>query len=57
MGGMMLKSKPGRIPWTVIDAWCRSRGYGTLESDTLERCLAIMDDEYLKWWAEREGGG
>jgi hypothetical protein len=55
MGAMILKSRPGRIPWTVVDRWSDRHGLAADEASFLDRCIAILDSEYLAWWAEQEG--
>ncbi|MFT8245194.1 hypothetical protein [Roseomonas sp. BN140053] len=54
MGGMILKSRPGRIPWSAVDRWCRRQGYGREDQDLLWRLLRVMDSEFLAWWTARE---
>jgi hypothetical protein len=52
---MVLKSRPGRIPWSAIDRWCQRHGLSEGEALFVERCVRILDDVYLTWWAEKEG--
>lgn len=53
IAGGMGPSRPGRIPWTAVAAWCAARGYGEDQEDQLEAGLAAMDEEYLSWQAEQ----
>lgn len=55
MGAMVLKSKPGVIPWSAVDHWLHRHGHGGADAAFWHRCIAILDHEYLSWWAEREG--
>jgi hypothetical protein len=54
MGAMRLTSRPGRIPWTAVQRWCRHHGLGRDEMAFLDRCIGEMDAEYLAWWGERQ---
>jgi hypothetical protein len=57
MGGMMIKSAPGRITWSSIRNWCEHHHYSGEDAMFLERCLAAMDDEYLLWWGAQQQRG
>jgi len=54
MGAMVLKSRPGRIPWSAIDRWCQRHRLNDADAVFIERCVRILDDVYLTWWAEKE---
>ena len=49
----MLRSIPGRIPWTAVIRYAEWHGYGREQTDILMRLLGDMDKVYLDWWADR----
>ena len=53
LGGMMLRSIPGRIPWTAIIRYADWHEYGREQTNILMRLLGDMDKIYLDWWTER----
>jgi hypothetical protein len=55
MGAMVLKSRPGRIPWTAINRWCERHAMPADDAEFLDRCIAVLDSEYLAWWVATEG--
>lgn len=57
LGGMTIRSVPGRIPWTAVRAWCRHHGHGADDMEMLEGCIAALDDVYLEWWGRQSKAG
>jgi hypothetical protein len=55
MGGMLIKSVPGRLTWSSVRSWCQHHCYSGEDMTFLERCLAAMDEEYLLWWGRQQG--
>ncbi|WP_422395632.1 phage tail assembly chaperone [Roseomonas mucosa] len=55
LGAMILKPRPGRIPWSAVDRWCRRHRYPRSQQDFLHRMIRAMDLEFLTWWASKEG--
>jgi len=56
LGKVAYQLRPGRIPYTSIEAYARRRGIAGDDFDMLDRLMGEMDDEYLSWWREQEGG-
>lgn len=54
MGGMSIRSKPLRIPWTSVLAWSRYHGHSPDDLAFLDHCICEMDTEYMNWWAEQQ---
>lgn len=57
MGGVLIKSVPGKIPWTSVLAWATAHDYTPDDRDMLDRCIQAMDAVYLEWWAEKNKPG
>ncbi|MFC0410946.1 hypothetical protein ACFFGY_22100 [Roseomonas elaeocarpi] len=54
MGGVIWKSKPGRIPWRAVMTWCDVHEHRIEQRDTLYRLIRILDDEYLRWRKQKD---
>lgn len=46
-------SVPGRIPWTVVRAYCGHYGMTDGEMALMERCFADLDRVYLLDWQSK----
>lgn len=57
MGGSIIRSIPGKIPWSVIAHWCDAHGHGDEDRDVMDRCIQSMDAVYLNWWTEKNKPG
>lgn len=53
MGGMMIRSRPGRIPWTAVKIYADHHDIPADDMDVLVHLLGEMDGEYQAYWAER----
>ena len=51
----MIRSRPGRIPWTAIQKWSEVHGYTQDRREMLEHCIQAMDAEFLEWVKARQG--
>ncbi|WP_202208846.1 hypothetical protein [Gluconobacter sp. Gdi] len=54
MGGGLIQSRPGSIPWTAVRAWADHHGLSLEEMALLDRCLVAMDRVYASHWAEKQ---
>jgi hypothetical protein len=54
LGLVVIKSRPQRIPWSAVARWCDWHRLPPDEAAFLERCILILDREYLAWMAEKE---
>jgi len=48
---------PGDIPWTAVDAFCRSRGLGGDDREDLFYYIRAMDAAFRKYVKEKRGHG
>jgi hypothetical protein len=53
LGGMILRSQPGAIPWLTMAEWCDRHDYGAEEAEWLISLVTAMDAEYLEWWRRK----
>lgn len=53
MGGSLIMSVPGPIPWTVLQDYCDRTGQSPEDRDLMEVCIRKMEDIYLPWWLEK----
>lgn len=53
MGATLIKSIPGKIPWSVVDHWCSAHGYDDDDRDMMDACIQSMDAIFLDWWAAK----
>lgn len=44
---------PGRIPWSVMLAWCRHHHRPADDLDFLAACFAVMDEVFIEWWLRK----
>lgn len=50
MGGTLIRTRPGRIPWTTVRFWATHEELTRAEMELLRICLRAMDDVYLRHW-------
>lgn len=55
MGATIIRSRPSRIPWTVICRWARYHRMTRAEQQLLHACIRAMDDVFLEDWQRRAG--
>lgn len=53
LGGTVIESSPGMIPWEVVQAWAQHHGYTHAEMALLDRCIVAMDQVFIEDWAQR----
>ena len=53
MGGIMIRSVPGKIAWTAVRSWCDGHGYGDDDRDMLDYCIQSMDGVFIPWWVDK----
>ncbi|WP_249212088.1 hypothetical protein [Gluconobacter cerinus] len=54
MGGSIIQSRPGYIPWTVTRAWAEHHELSVAEMALLDRCLVAMDDVFRAYWTRKQ---
>ncbi len=52
MGGTIIRSEPGFIPWTAIQRWVEVHDVGPEDAELLDQCFQAMDVEFKRWWTE-----
>jgi hypothetical protein len=55
MGGMIIRSRPSRIPWSVVRLWARHHRMTHAELQLLYACIRAMDDVFLEDWQRKAG--
>lgn len=55
MGGGVIHSCPGHIPWTAVRAWADHHDLSAAEFILLDRCLMAMDTTFATHWRKRKG--
>lgn len=53
MGGVMIRSVPGALPWTAVQKWIEAHGMAETRAETLRHCLTEMDKVFLEHWHEK----
>ena len=51
-----LEGVPGPIPWTAVDRYGVSKGFDGEAQDYLEKLVRALDDEFLTYTREKQGG-
>ncbi|MEQ1910801.1 MAG: hypothetical protein ABMA15_18415 [Vicinamibacterales bacterium] len=52
MGGTLIRSAPGFIPWSVMQRWIEVHDLDDVDGALLQHCVALMDQELIAWWRE-----
>lgn len=50
---------PGRIPWSVVAAWCDVHGYGEADAELFDAVMGELDGVFIADYNSRlpKGGG
>lgn len=51
-----LEGVPGPIPWTAVDRYGASKDFDEEAQDYLEKLIRALDDEFLTYMREKQGG-
>lgn len=51
-----LEGVPGPIPWTAVESWGVAKEFEGEAQDYLEKMIRALDDEFLKYTREKQGG-
>lgn len=55
LGGTVIRSRPGRIPWGRVERWARFEALTRPEMQLLYAGIRAMDDAFLADWQRRAG--
>jgi hypothetical protein len=54
LGSIMIRPRPGRLPWELLRAWADRAGWDEQDFELFDRCVVALDDVYLAWFAKQE---
>jgi hypothetical protein len=54
LGTILIRPKPGRLPWELLRAWADYAGYCEEDFELFDRCCGALDEVFLAWFAEQQ---